>query len=51
MYRPPYGEFTELPSGWSVLVELEGTDLSWVQTGTKCRVVPAATGREQGQAG
>jgi hypothetical protein len=51
MHRPPYGEFTELPSGWSALVELEGTDLSWVQPGTKCRVVPAATGTELGQTG
>ncbi|WP_405859192.1 hypothetical protein OG407_17820 [Streptomyces sp. NBC_01515] len=46
MHRPPYGEFTELPSGWSALVELEGADLSWVRPGTKCRVVPAATGTE-----
>ncbi|WP_405816411.1 hypothetical protein OG241_17660 [Streptomyces sp. NBC_01390] len=54
MYRPPFGEFTELTPGWSAAVELEapeGTDLSWVQPMASLRVVPPATGAEQGQAG
>ncbi|WP_330291179.1 hypothetical protein [Streptomyces sp. NBC_00576] len=51
IHRQPYGEFTELTPGWSAVVELEGADLSWVQPGTKCRVVPAATGTELGQTG
>jgi hypothetical protein len=51
MHRPPFGEFIELPSGWSAAVELEGTDLSWVQPRANLRVVPPATGPDQDQAG
>ncbi|MEU0787198.1 hypothetical protein ABZ341_37295 [Streptomyces sp. NPDC006173] len=50
MHRQPYGEFTELTPGWSAVVELEGTDLSWVQPAANLRVVPPATGTERGQA-
>ncbi|MGW2959946.1 hypothetical protein ACWDGI_15865 [Streptomyces sp. NPDC001220] len=51
MYREPIGEFTELTPGWSAVVELEGTDLSWVQPMASLQVVPPTTGTEQGQAG
>ncbi|MFD8214916.1 hypothetical protein ACFV2U_14550 [Streptomyces sp. NPDC059697] len=51
MHRQPFWEFTELPAVWSAVVELEGTDLSWVQLEAKLRAVPPATGTEQGQAG
>jgi hypothetical protein len=51
IHRQPYGEFTELAPGWSAVVELEGTDLSWVQPMASLRVVPPTTGTEQGQAG
>ncbi|MEV8034884.1 hypothetical protein [Streptomyces sp. NPDC086182] len=55
MHREPYGEFAELPPGWSAVVELEGTELSWVQPGANLRVLPPTTGmeweHEQEQAG
>ncbi|MET8137729.1 hypothetical protein [Streptomyces sp. NPDC005251] len=51
MHRPPYGEFPELPSGWSALVELDGTDLSWVQPMARLRVLPPTTGTDQEQVG
>jgi hypothetical protein len=51
MYRPPFGEFTELTPGWSAAVELEGIDLSLVQPGANLRVVPPTTGTEQVQTG
>ncbi|MFF1643145.1 hypothetical protein ACFVXA_37090 [Streptomyces sp. NPDC058246] len=47
IYREPYGEFTELTPGWSAVVELEGTDLSWVQPMAKLRVVPPTAGTDQ----
>ncbi|MFD7682006.1 MULTISPECIES: hypothetical protein [unclassified Streptomyces] len=50
MHRQPYGEFTELTPGWSAVVELEGTDLSWVQPEANLRVVVLATGTVRGQA-
>lgn len=50
MHRQPYGEFAELTPGWSAVVELEGTDLSWVQPEANLRVVPPATGTVRGQA-
>lgn len=49
IHRQPFGEFTELTPGWSAVVELEGTDLSWVQPEANLRVVPPATGTERGQ--
>ncbi|MFJ8988806.1 hypothetical protein ACIRQH_00205 [Streptomyces sp. NPDC102279] len=49
MHRPPFGEFSELSPGWHAVVELEGTDLSWVQPEANLRVVPPVTGTEQGQ--
>ncbi|MCT9104613.1 hypothetical protein ACFWD7_35075 [Streptomyces mirabilis] len=51
MYRPPYGEFTELTPGWSAAVDLGGTDLSWVQPGANLRVVQVTIGTDREQAG
>jgi hypothetical protein len=54
MYRPPFGEFSELPPVWHAVIDLEapeGTDLSWVQPLAKLRVVQPAAGVEDGQAG
>lgn len=51
MYRPPYGEFTELTPGWSATVDLGGTDLSWVQPGANLRVVQVTIGADREQAG
>jgi hypothetical protein len=54
MYRPPFGEFSELPPVWHAGIDLEapeGTDLSWVQPLAKLRVVQPAAGVEDGQAG
>ncbi|MFG2440978.1 hypothetical protein [Streptomyces sp. NPDC048508] len=47
MHRPPFGEFSELSPGWHAVVELEGTNLSWVQPEVNLRVVPPATSTEQ----
>ena len=50
MYRPPFGEFTELTPAWHAVVELEapeGTDLSWVQPDANLRVVPSTTGTQR----
>ncbi|MFG2961964.1 hypothetical protein ACIQPR_29975 [Streptomyces sp. NPDC091280] len=54
IHRAPFGEFSELSPGWHAVVDLEsveGADLSWVQPDANLRVVPPATGTEQGQAG
>ncbi|MFF4114475.1 hypothetical protein [Streptomyces sp. NPDC001714] len=51
MYRPPIGEFSELPAVWSAAMDLEapeGADLSWVQPDANLKVVPPTTGTEQG---
>ncbi|MGW2518580.1 hypothetical protein ACWC09_16510 [Streptomyces sp. NPDC001617] len=47
MYRPPFGEFSELPPVWHAVIELEGpegADLSWVQPDANLRVVPPPAG-------